>query len=274
MQTGTITSEEAELVFDYEGSGPVLLTIAGGGGSAARYGPISSRLKDEYTVVRYDRRGNSRSTGDTTQPLDMAQQARDAVAIISSLTDAGAYVFGNSAGANIALALVAHHPQIVLGAILHEPPIISLLPDAAQEFDFLDKVESVFKRDGAQAAMKLFAQSIVGFAPTVAEDERRMGDSDATSNLDFFFSQEFRNISRFEPDVERLKQSKVPMIAAAGEQSGTAYYARSTKLLSEVIGCEFKLMSGHHLGFIADPETFSAELRAFLNDLRHAEKAR
>jgi pimeloyl-ACP methyl ester carboxylesterase len=270
MQTGTVVSEEAELVFDYEGSGPLLLTISGGGGTAPRFAPISSILKDEYTVVRYDRRGNSRSTGDTTQPLDMAQQARDAVAIINALTDEGAYILGESAGALVALALVAEHPQIVRGAVFHEPPIISILPDADEQYKFLDEVESLYKRDGAPAAMHLFAKSIIGFAPTVAEDERRMGDSDATSNLDFFFAKEFSSISRFQPDLERLKASKVPMIAAAGKLSGTAYYARATKLLSDLIGCRFRLMPGHHLGFIADPETFAVEIRTLLNELRQA----
>lgn len=270
MQTGAVTSEEANLVFDYEGSGPLLLLISGGGGTAPRFAPISSMLKDQYTVVRYDRRCNSRSTGDVTKPLDMAQQARDAVAIINSLSDKGAYVMGESAGALIALSLVAEHPEVVRGAIFHEPPIIPILPDADDQYEFLEEVERLFQREGAPAAMHLFAQSIIGFAPTVAHDEQRMGDADATSNLEFFFAQEFHNISRFRPDVERLQASKVPMIAAAGKLSGDAYYARATKLLSEFIGCQFRLMPGHHLGFIADPQIFVAELRGFLNELRQA----
>lgn len=272
MRTGTVTNEGAELVFDCEGSGPLLLAISGGGGTAPRFAPISSMLKDEYTVVRYDRRCNSRSTGDKTQPLDVAQQARDAAAIISALTQEGAYVLGESAGALIALELVAQLPQTVRGAVFHEPPIIAILPDAQEQYAFLDEVESLYKRDGAHAAMHLFAQSIIGFAPTVAEDERRMGDADATSNLDFFFAKEFFNISHFKPDMERLKDSKVPMIAAAGKLSENAYYARATKLLSEIIGCRFRLMPGHHLGFIAEPETFAAELRTFLSELRQAQK--
>ncbi|WP_176489037.1 alpha/beta fold hydrolase [Rhizorhabdus dicambivorans] len=270
MQTGTVISDNAELVFDYEGSGPLLLTISGGGGTAPRFAPISSLLKDDYTVVRYDRRGNSRSTGDKTKPLDMAQQARDAAAIINALGKDGAYVLGESAGANIALALVADHPNVVRGAVFHEPPIISLLPDAAEQFAFLDEVADLYEREGAPAAMHLFAKSIIGFAPTVEADERRMGDADATSNLDFFFAKEFHNISHFKPNLERLKHSKVPMVAVAGKKSGTAYYARSTKLLSEAIGCRFSLMSEHHLGFIAEPATFAAEIRPLLNDLRQS----
>src|SRR5579859_5584484 len=100
-RTGTVHTEGANIVYDYEGEGPLLLTIAGGGGDAARYAPISNILADEYTVVNNDRRGNSRSTADVSVALDMAQQARDAAAVIRAMGVEKAYVFGNSGGANI-----------------------------------------------------------------------------------------------------------------------------------------------------------------------------
>ena len=77
MATGTVT-EEANLVYDYEGTGPVLLAIAGGGGDGARYAAISAALADGYSVVRYDRRGRARSTAgpspDSTSPCRRATQ--------------------------------------------------------------------------------------------------------------------------------------------------------------------------------------------------------
>ena len=60
-RTDTVHTEGANIVYDYVGSGPLLLFIAGGGGDGSRYAPISNILADEYTVVSYDRRGNSRS---------------------------------------------------------------------------------------------------------------------------------------------------------------------------------------------------------------------
>jgi hypothetical protein len=51
MATGTVRAEEADLVYDYDGTGPVLLAIAGGGGGGARYAAISAALADEYRVV-------------------------------------------------------------------------------------------------------------------------------------------------------------------------------------------------------------------------------
>ncbi len=94
-RTGTVHTEGANIVYDYEGDGPLLLTIAGGGGDGSRYAPISHILANEYTIVSYDRRGNSRSTGDTSVDMDMAQSARDAAAVIRAMGVEKAYVFGN-----------------------------------------------------------------------------------------------------------------------------------------------------------------------------------
>jgi len=74
-QTGTVHTEGAAIVYDYVGAGPLLLTIAGGGGDAARYDRMAHLLADAYTVVNYDRRGNSRSTGDPSAALERVQRS-------------------------------------------------------------------------------------------------------------------------------------------------------------------------------------------------------
>src|SRR4051794_31594419 len=103
VTTESVHTEGAQIVYDYQGRGPLLLLISGGGGDAARHQRLASLLAEEYTVVSYDRRCNSRSTGDTTQDMDMAQQARDAVAVIHAMGHERAYIFGNSCGASIGL---------------------------------------------------------------------------------------------------------------------------------------------------------------------------
>jgi pimeloyl-ACP methyl ester carboxylesterase len=187
--TGKVENEGAELVYDYEGSGPLLLTIPGGGGSAARYADISAILKDEYTVVRFDRRCQSRSTGDATKQLDMAQQARDAAAVTKAMNAGPAYVFGNSSGACIALKLAEDFPELLRGVIAHEPPIFALLPDAVELFAFGDKVVEIFKAQGSGPAMGLFMTKMVGFTRSIAEEAgSRIGDQSAAHNMDFFLS--------------------------------------------------------------------------------------
>jgi len=108
-RTNTLRVPGAELYFEVRGSGPVLLLICGGVYDAAGYAGLAEQLADRYTVVTYDRRGNSRS------PLDGAPEHQrievhgdDAHRLLSAVgvtADRPAHVFGNSSGATIGLEL-------------------------------------------------------------------------------------------------------------------------------------------------------------------------
>jgi len=63
-QVDTLRVAGASLYYEVRGSGPVLLMIGAGAADAASFNGITTHLADQYTVVRYDRRGYSRS------PLD------------------------------------------------------------------------------------------------------------------------------------------------------------------------------------------------------------
>ena len=121
--TASVHTEGADIVYDHEGSGPSLLLIAGAGGEAHRYAAASALLTQNYTVVRYDRRCCTRSTGDKTQAIDIAQQGRDAVAIIKAMGAEPAYIFGSSAGGTICCAIASNHPDLIAGMVVHEPAI-------------------------------------------------------------------------------------------------------------------------------------------------------
>lgn len=264
--TAFVSTEGADLAYDFEGSGPLLLTIAGGGGDGQRYAGISAHLKDRYTVVRYDRRGNSRSTGG--RPLVIAQQARDAVAVIREMGAAHAFIFGNSGGGAVAIKIAESHPEVVSGMIVHEPCTLPTLPDAAEWLGFGDMVEALFHEKGTAQAMMFFATSLRGFEGAGNEPGHRIGDPQSDRNLDYFMANEFHNLSHYAPDMTKLKANGVPMIAVAGRLSGDAYYARTAKVLADSIGCPHRLMSGHHIAFVADPVTFAGELGELLDELR------
>lgn len=126
----------------------------GFGGNTSTYDDLSSILSDEYTVVRYDRRCNARSTGDKTKGLDVAQQARDAVAIIHDLKQEQVLLFANSGGATIGLKIIEDYPNLIAGAVLHEPAIMKVLPDAQKWDDFVDSIYKIYEHQGPILAMK------------------------------------------------------------------------------------------------------------------------
>src|SRR5215470_1524214 len=127
-----IVANGATLYYEKEGAGTAVLFIAGSTGDAGNFTRAADLLADEFTVVTYDRRGNSRSprpSGWTT--TSVSEQADDAAALIEALDLAPAAVFGASAGGPIALDLMIRHPRLVRAGILQEPTIFSLLPDAS-----------------------------------------------------------------------------------------------------------------------------------------------
>jgi pimeloyl-ACP methyl ester carboxylesterase len=263
MTTDTVHNEGADLVYDREGDGPVLLLISGGGGEAARYAQIAELLADEFTVVSYDRRGNSRSTGGGVD-LDMAQQARDAVAVLNAVGGEPAYVFGNSAGGSVALRLATDHPDALAGVIVHEAPTIVLLPDAEQWQNFSARVRQTFADEGTTAAMALFLTSLVGIMPP----GHGHIPSDAVPNGEFFLAHEYAAISGNRPDLARIRANGVPMVTARGRDSADAYYARSAQVQAEGLGCVCVDFPSNHMGFLVAPRPFADAIRAAIKGMR------
>ncbi|MEV0404962.1 alpha/beta hydrolase [Actinoallomurus sp. NPDC050550] len=247
-------------------NGPLLLLISGGGGEAARYAPISAILAEDYTVVSYDRRGNSRSTGDTTIDLDMAQQARDAAAVIHAMGHDDAYVFGNSGGANIALQLATDHPAVIRGLVAHEGPTTPLLPHADTWLAFIERVHAAFTSHGAAEAFKVFATELVGFDTT--PQQARVAAGEMPPNAEFFMAREYVAISRYNPDLDTIRRNEVPMVTAAGRDSADAYYARTARIQAERLGCPYIEFPGNHLGFIFEAEAFATALRSALDGIK------
>jgi pimeloyl-ACP methyl ester carboxylesterase len=91
----TVITEGAELYCERRGNGPLLLLITGAMGDAGFYSSAADILADKFTAVSYDRRCNSRSSGDRTTNMTVAQQARDTASIIKTMGAEKAVVFGS-----------------------------------------------------------------------------------------------------------------------------------------------------------------------------------
>jgi pimeloyl-ACP methyl ester carboxylesterase len=128
-----VITEGAKIYCERRGNGHLLLLITGAMGDAGFYSSAANILADRFTVVSYDRRSNSRSTGDPTINMTIAHQARDAAAIIKAIGNYKAIVFGCSGGGIISLELAAVKPEVIDFLIVHEPPVIELLPAADAE---------------------------------------------------------------------------------------------------------------------------------------------
>src|SRR5262245_15270738 len=164
IKASTLEVPGANLYHEVRGSGPVLLLICGGVYDAAGYAGLAQRLADRYTVVTYDRRGNSRSPLDgPPEHQSIEVHGDDAHRVLSAVgvtADEPAYVFGNSSGAMIGLELAARHPEQVRTLVAHEPPIFEMLPDRDHWRTVIQDVEDAFLKEGAGPAGQVLSAEL------------------------------------------------------------------------------------------------------------------
>jgi pimeloyl-ACP methyl ester carboxylesterase len=268
MKTDTLKVPGATLYYEVRGSGPVLLLICGGVYDTAGYAGLAERLAGEYTVVTYDRRGNSRSPLDG-EPAKQSIEVHgdDAFRVMSEVTDEPADVFGNSSGAMIGLELAARHPARVRTLVAHEPPCFDLLPDRDHWRALIQKVEATFQQEGPGAAGQVFRD---GMGMSGGDDEDRApGGSPQdpemaemlgrfAKNFVFFIGYEVPTFAGYVPDLAALQGVRV--VSAAGETSEGEPPHRAALALAERLGTPPVLFPGDHGGFGADPDGFTARL--------------
>ncbi|CAM5457070.1 alpha/beta hydrolase [Streptomyces hirsutus] len=131
----TLRTSEADLVHDVLGPLPTAdgrppLFMIGQPINLAGFRALASYFP-ERTVVTYDPRGIGRSVRrDGRVDHSPALQAADVHAVIEALGAGPVEMFASSGGAVTALALVEKYPGAVTTLVAHEPPLITLLPDA------------------------------------------------------------------------------------------------------------------------------------------------
>jgi pimeloyl-ACP methyl ester carboxylesterase len=230
---------------------------------AGFYSSAADILADEFTVVTYDRCCNSRSSGDRNADMTVAQQARDAASIIKGIGLEKAVVLGRSGGAIIALELAATRPELIDFLIVHEAPVIDMLPkvDAEKWRSFVNNIYIKSQREGSLAAQTEFMASLINVPdsplPTDLND-RLFG------NVDFFFRHEFRAFFRYQPNIESIRKNNVQMVTAIGIDSDNAYYVQTTRALAAKLGCENIEFPGHHDLSLWMPKEFANTIQKTL----------
>ena len=211
-----VITEGAEIYCEPLGNGPLLLLIHGAMEDAGFYSSVADILAGKYTALSYDRRCNSRSSGNRNVDMSVAQQARDVASLINKRGFDKAIIIGRSGGAIIGLELAATRPELIDFLIVHEAPVIELLPEpTAQRWrTFVDEIYAKSQREGSQAAQTEFMASLVNVPDTPYPpdlNERICG------NVDFFFKHELKAFFKYIPNIESIRNDNVKMITGTEE---------------------------------------------------------
>jgi pimeloyl-ACP methyl ester carboxylesterase len=113
------------------GSAPPVLCLHETATSAGVWRPLAEALSPHARVSAYDRRGWGRSGApEDFRRTTIEEQAADAEAVIEALGAGPVTLCGAGIGAVIALELTVDRPALVGAAILIEPPLLALVPEA------------------------------------------------------------------------------------------------------------------------------------------------
>lgn len=266
----TIKVPGAQIYYEVEGTGPVLLMIPGGPADAGAFLGLVEQLKDRYTTVAYDPRGNSRSTLDgPPEDQDVPQHADDAARLIDSLGSGPVHVLGSSGGAQIGLALAALYPDRVKTLVAHEPPCATVLPEAEEVLAGMREVTETHRTSGWMAASAVFGK-VIGMEdyeqpegeipPEVQEGMNRM-----MGNMDYFFGHGM-SLASYEPDVEALRSGTPRVVVGIGTTSAGQLAYRTGKALAAKLGGEPVVFPGDHGGFGGEAPGFAEVLDRTLRE--------
>lgn len=257
----SLTVPGAHLYYEVTGSGPVLLLIHGAPADAGVFAPIVDLLARDYTVVRYDTRGMSRSQEEgAPEEIPVAVHADDARRILARFGDEPATVFGSSGGAVVGIALAECYPELVRTLVAHEPPLVNLLPEGDPRRAAVQDLVDTYRNEGVGPAMGKFiafaggegqAQPPSEVTPEMQEMFARMQQNFAT-----LFARYMLPITTFEPDISALHAGPSRIVVGVGDASAGQVANDTALALAQRLGMEAVRFPGGHGGYTENPQAF------------------
>ena len=253
-----------KLYHEVRGSGPSVLFIAGATGDGGHFERVAESLSDEFTVVTYDRRANSRSPRpDGWESTSTEEQSDDAARLIEDLGLAPVAIFGSSVGAIIGLDLLSRHPELVRGAILHEPPLTAGMANPEEVMGAIQQVvEGGMQRGGPRGGCENFFRFIAGDDAFETLDprlrERMLG------NGEIFLGTEMGAFEPYQPEEAALTAVEVRILV--GTESAP-FFAETARWLADRLNVEFEKLPGGHTPYFDRPQEVAEALRPLLREL-------
>jgi pimeloyl-ACP methyl ester carboxylesterase len=204
-------------------------------------------------------------------------QAADLHALVSHLGVGPVDVFASSGGAVAALAWGTAYPGDLATVVAHEPPLITVLPDAAAASRAFDQVRKAYADKGFGAGMAGFihmtsweGEFTDGYFATPLPDPAAYGmpAEDDGSREDPLLSERSRPVGEYELDVEAVRAMGDRLRVAVGEESAGTFTDRTSRGLATALGTEVVVFPSHHGGFAGPENGYPGQPEAFAERLR------
>lgn len=250
------------LYTEQAGDGPVLVFVHGMCGDARVWADQVDRLADRYRCITYDRRGHTRSP--RTEAVDTVELHSDDLAgLIETLDLAPCVVVGSSGGARIVVDLLRRHPELIQGAVVSEPPIGALCPDAfaAMIGDVAPAVQQAAVTDGPRSAVDAFFAALCPGLWTAIDESVKDRYRD---NADMLFAD--LGMPAYQIGEADAAAIDVPVLVVAGAHSHPALRAGARTLAGWLGDARFIELDSGHVTYAEQPEEFAGAVDVFARE--------
>jgi pimeloyl-ACP methyl ester carboxylesterase len=264
-------SNGVNLYYELNGEqGDPLVLIHGSWGDHHNWDAVIPGLSRSFRALVYDRRGHSRSEKVTTQG-SFDEDAEDTAALISDLGFSRAHIIGNSGGATIALKLASTHPSIFKSLIIHEPPLLDLLPDDATIGPMLkegkrraEEASEMLEMGDIVGGTRLFVETIA-FGPGQWDKLPQKLKETFISNADTFLD-EIKDPTGLVVDLNALAKFDKPALLSYGGKSATFFKPIVEKLATVIPNSKLESYPNDgHTPHISNPEEFVKRVKDFVS---------
>jgi proline-specific peptidase len=276
------TADGLKLAYRRAGSGPTVVCHPGGPGFSARYFGEFAGLADDFTLVMLHPRG----TEGSDRPSDpRAYTSEDYVADLDELrVHLGHEQFrllGHSHGGVVALAYAARNPdrveRLVAASTLarfdaeQEGVMLEAMEAKSDEPWYADaraalEAEQAGNWDSdeelAELALREFPFYFARYGEAEAEYVRRLEGEVPCGDALRLFNQEIVGSFDLRPELGRIT---APTLVITGEDDFITGPVCARELAAEIPGARLTLLPDcGHFVFVEQPESFAAEVKAFL----------
>ena len=229
----TTSADGTRIGFDRGGDGPAVILIDGalcrcGIGPNTR---LAARLREQFTVIAYDRRGRGESTD--SPPYAVEREIDDLAALIDA-AGGSAHLYGISSGGALALDAAALLGERVNRVAVFELPLRAdtLGPHVPDDFD--EMLDGLLTADRRGQAVKLFMRQAVRLpGPLVAAMPLFPGWS-KNKDLVHTLRYDLAVLRGDEPPTTRWGAVSAPTLVMSGGKS-PAWIRDATVRLTEVL---------------------------------------
>jgi pimeloyl-ACP methyl ester carboxylesterase len=254
IRTGGVELYVAEPV----GHGEPLVIVHGSWTDHTAFEAVVEPLASSFTVIRYDRRGHSRSQYGGPAPR---RREEDDLAELIELLDLGpAHLLGTSYGALIALGLATRRPDLVRSVLAHEPPVLGLVPDPDTEALLASVQDQLASGDLAGGTRRFFEQAVLGPGAweLLPEGLRHAAIGNAQTFIDLRKDPDWARI-----DLDALSRLPHPLLITTGESS-PSWLRETPRAAAEAARIATLTIAGAgHSPHLTHPDALVAVVEAF-----------